>query len=296
MRAELIEPLCVSALNTPAAQASASVFLRVLRDALFGVAGGSHLLLPETDLGALFPVAAADWINRHGGRLHLKARVETVHPRDSANGACTATGELGQAPAQPFDAVILATSASNAALALMQSALTATTDIANQLRDWATTAGSLSFEAIATVYAWAPAAALPRPMLALRSDAACPAQFVFDRAQLGGPAGLLAFVASAAQGSRQTLQASVLAQAQSQLGLTLKTVQTVVDKRATFACTPGLVRPAGWSHCARSAGLRRLRGWPLPGHAGRRGAQWHPGGSGRSGFRAGHPSAFMIRA
>ena len=31
-----IEPLCVSALNTPMAQASARVFLRVLRDAMFG--------------------------------------------------------------------------------------------------------------------------------------------------------------------------------------------------------------------------------------------------------------------
>ncbi|MBV5298667.1 MAG: FAD-dependent oxidoreductase [Rhodoferax sp.] len=242
VQAELIEPLCVSALNTPASQASASVFLRVLRDALFGVAGGSHLLLPATDLGALYPVAAADWIGRHGGCLHLKARVQSIHHADR-QWSLHGTG-MDQAANQPFAAVILATSASNTALALMQSALTATTDIANQLRDWATTAGSLSFEAIATVYAWAPAAALPRPMLALRSDAACPAQFVFDRAQLGGPAGLLAFVASAAQGSRQTLQASVLAQAQRQLALTLQAVQTVVEKRATFACTPGLIRPA----------------------------------------------------
>ena len=80
-------------------------------------------------------------------------------------------------------------------------------------------------------------------MLALRCNAACPAQFVFDRAQLGGPAGLLAFVVSAAQRERQALQARVLAQAHSQLGLTLQAVQTVVEKRATFACTPGLVRP-----------------------------------------------------
>jgi hypothetical protein len=35
----LIDPLCVAALNTPMAQASAAVFLRVLRDALFGGPG-----------------------------------------------------------------------------------------------------------------------------------------------------------------------------------------------------------------------------------------------------------------
>jgi predicted NAD/FAD-dependent oxidoreductase len=36
----------------------------------------------------------------------------------------------------------------------------------------------------------------------------------------------------------------VLAHARAQLGLDLEAVQTVVEKRATFACTPGLQRPA----------------------------------------------------
>lgn len=70
-----------------------------------------------------------------------------------------------------------------------------------------------------------------------------PAQFVFDRGQLGGPAGLLAFVVSASRGERDVLQAQVMAQAHDQLGLTLQAVQTIVEKRATFACTPGLQRP-----------------------------------------------------
>jgi predicted NAD/FAD-dependent oxidoreductase len=34
-----------------------------------------------------------------------------------------------------------------------------------------------------------------------------------------------------------------LQQARAQLGLTLEPVQTVVEKRATFACRPGVVRP-----------------------------------------------------
>ena len=75
---ELIEPLCVSALNTPPARASAQVFLRVLGDALFGVAGGSHLLLPRVDLGELFPEAAARWLVQHGGHLALETRVNSV--------------------------------------------------------------------------------------------------------------------------------------------------------------------------------------------------------------------------
>ena len=80
-------------------------------------------------------------------------------------------------------------------------------------------------------------------MLSLRSTAGAPAQFAFDRGQLGGPSGLLAFVVSASHGERKDLQAQVLNQAQTQLGLTLQAVQTLVEKRATFACTPDLNRP-----------------------------------------------------
>ena len=74
-------------------------------------------------------------------------------------------------------------------------------------------------------------------------NSAAPAQFVFDRGQLGGPQGLLAFVISASRGDRDDLQDQVLTQARDQLGLNLQAIQTVIEKRATFACTPGLQRP-----------------------------------------------------
>lgn len=108
---------------------------------------------------------------------------------------------------------------------------------------WAATAQALRYEAITTVYAWGRNARLAAPMLTLRSSTAAPAQFVFDRGQLGGPAGLLAFVVSASDTERDVLQDQVLVQAGTQLGLVLQPVQTVVEKRATFACTPGLQRP-----------------------------------------------------
>ena len=79
----------------------------------------------------------------------------------------------------------------------------------------------------------------------MRKPRLSPAQFVFDRGQFGGPAGLLAFVISTSQGERSVLEQQVLAQAQAELGLhNLQVVQTVVEKRATFACTPDLQRPA----------------------------------------------------
>ena len=49
---------------------------------------------------------------------------------------------------------------------------------------------------------------------------------------------------SASTGERDPLQARVLQQARAQLGLELQAVQTVVEKRATFACMPDLMRPA----------------------------------------------------
>ncbi len=238
--AELIEPLCVSALNTPAARASAQVFLRVMQDALFGVQGGSRLLLPRLDLSELFPSAAARWVTQRGGKIRLGARVSTVQ----------SLGAQWQIEDEVFDRVIIATSSSESARMLTRCAEAAPESIANKMQAWANTAEQLPFEAITTVYAWAPKAALPHPMLALRSheaatdQVAMPAQFVFDRGQLGGPPGLLAFVVSASTGDRETLQAQVLNQAQVQLGLSLQAVQTVVEKRATFACTPGLQRPA----------------------------------------------------
>jgi squalene-associated FAD-dependent desaturase len=234
---ELIEPLCVSALNTPADQASAQVFLRVLKDALFGVRGGSHLLLPRTSLGALFPEAAAQWLTQRGPTVHTGQRI----------------AQLGwQAPhwlldGQAFDRVVWATSASNAALAIVECAQAAPTLIANSLQQWATQAEQLRFESIATVYIWGQSAHLPHPMLALRSTAQAPAQFVFDRSQFGGPVGLLAFVVSASVGDKGTLEQAVLNQAQQQLAQlnlgTLQVVQTIVEKRATFACSPQLQRP-----------------------------------------------------
>ena len=253
---ELIEPLCVSALNLPAAQASGSVFLRVMRDALFGPRVGrwsaSSLLLPRVDLGELFPQAAARWLQTNhpgSGRVQLGARVTALSP--TQRGWQLHSQHLGEAVAQDFDAVIWATGAAPAALAMQQAGRELSAhqaDTGARLMAWSAQAAALDFTAISTVYAWAPGARLSAPMLALRSTAQAPAQFVFDRGQLNpsdaAAQGVLAFVISASLGEREALQAAVLRQARDQLGLALQPIQTVVEKRATFACTPNLRRPA----------------------------------------------------
>jgi hydroxysqualene dehydroxylase len=231
VRREFIEPLCVAALNTPSLTASGAVFLRVLRDALAIGHGSADLLLPRRRLGQIFPGPALAWLARAGATTRLGERVERI-VRDGAGWRVDATAA---------DAVVIATSALEAArLALPHDPA------------WAAVAGALRYEPIATVYARSARCTLPEPMLALHADAERPAQFVFDGGRLGGDAGLLAFVVSGAapwltRGSG-ALEAAVLAQAAGELrdllGAPLEIVRTLVEKRATFACTPALARPS----------------------------------------------------
>ncbi|MCF8209869.1 MAG: hydroxysqualene dehydroxylase HpnE [Rhodoferax sp.] len=255
----LIDPLCVAALNTPSARASGQVFLRVLQDSLLGGRGSSNLLLPIIDLTGLLPQVALQWLVQRGGIVRLGTRAQALRwVADPGSGVPSAPP--WQVNGETFDAVVWATAASAAAAELSRHAFGAPDPVANPILRWTATTRELAFESIATVYAYAGGVRLPHPMLTLRSEldrpepaenAALqgPAQFVFDRGQLGGPVGLLALVVSASTGDRANVQTRVLAQAQTQLarflgGKTLAAVQTVIEKQATFACTPGLHRPS----------------------------------------------------
>ena len=221
---QLIEPLCLSALNTPLKDASATVFLRVLHDALLGGKGSSDLLIPKVDLAQLLPDACLHWLNANGATIHLGQRINA-----SALENLHQTSSLQQV-------VLLACPAWEAARL--------TADIAPK---WAYPCADLPHTAIATVYLNCKDsgyAGLPRPMMALHSDAQAPAQFVFDRGALTKQPGLLAAVVSACNTERDEVVEQVHDQVCEQLELSnLEVVQTVVEKRATLACTPMLNRP-----------------------------------------------------
>lgn len=231
VRALLIDPLCVAALNTPARQASAAVLLRVLRDALFGGPGSADLMLPRRSLGTLLPQPAAQWLRGAGVELQLGRRVQRLQAR----------GAGWDLDGNAFDAVVLACSATEAArLAQPQAPL------------WAARAQALRYEPIVTVYFRCPGARLATPMTALLEGPDAPAQFVFDLQALGGPAGVFAFVISGAAawveaGAEVTAQA-VLRQATSDFPAgtwpnPLQRLRVLTEKRATFCCTPELDRP-----------------------------------------------------
>ena len=233
VRDELIGPLTVAALNTPAADAAASVFLRVLRDALFAGRGASDLLLPRVDLGALWPDAVLRFLADHGADCRLATRV----------GALRRQGAGWAVDDDRFDAVVLAAGpVESARLAALHAPA------------WAGCNAALRHEPIVTVLLNCPGARLPRPMLALRASPQAPAQFVFDLGRLRGFDGVLAFVVSGATDwvarGLDATTAAVLQQARDALGAllpgTVSSLRTLAEKRATFLCTPGLARPAGW--------------------------------------------------
>lgn len=243
---DLIEPLCVAALNTPAAQASGQVFLTVLHDALLGPGTppwrASSLLLPRVDLGRLLPDAATRWLQQRGTQLHIGTRILGLQPQGNAWQVLTHAGP------QTVDQVILATGAQEAAK------LVAT--LPQPPAEWMGTTLALQHEAIATIYLrgqWTRGWPGSHPMLALRSrNVHEPAQFVFlhnapdvpDSLAKPPNRALLAFVASACRLERAALEAAVCQQARMQLGVVAPEIlKTIVEKRATFVCAPGLNRP-----------------------------------------------------
>ena len=222
----LIEPLCLSALNMPLQSASAAVFLRVLRDAMLSGVGSSDLLIPKTDLGALFPQACLEWLRQRGAQVHLGSRFTQE--------------DVAQWLARSDEA--LSTKVVKGALVLACPAWEAARLTQTVAPAWSAKATALSHTAIATVYLQCHDAGfkgLGRPMVALQMNQSAPAQFVFDRGALCQQPGLLAAVVSASEGEREQIAIQVQKQVSEQFGLKqLSVVQTVVEKRATFACLP----------------------------------------------------------
>jgi squalene-associated FAD-dependent desaturase len=211
-------PLCVSALNTPPEQASAQVFANVLRDSLAGGDGASDLLLPATNLSALFPEPASEFVRAHGGELRTSAPVREISPDLRVDGELFAHIILAVAP--------------------------------YQLKPFAQLTGAIpeySYQPIYTCYLqYDQRVRLPLPMLGLAEGLV---QWVFDRGALGGAKGLLACMISA-QGDHQQMTHDELAAAcHRELARTLpglaapEWTQVIAEKRATISCTPGIRRP-----------------------------------------------------
>lgn len=223
----LWHPLCVSALNTPPETASARVFRDVIRAAFGGSRCHSDLLLPRRDLTALLPAPAAARVAELGGDVRLACRVSALDA--AADGVALATRDG-------------TTRYSHVIVAVAPQHLGGLAARVAELQPVLRRVAAYRYQPIATGYAqYDPAFRLAEPLFALADG---PAQFVFDRGQSHGQAGLLAFVASAAT----NLSADWLGEAEAQLRRIARPGparwrRRIVEKQATYACVPDMARP-----------------------------------------------------
>ncbi len=225
-------PLCVAALNTPPAIASAQVFINVLRDTLNASREASDLLLSRVDLSALFAEPAAAFIARHGGNIRLGTRVTALEPLD-AGFAVEASGERAA-----FSHVVCA---------LPPHQVGAFIDGIPALAGAATMIAQFRYQPIYSVWLQYPSpVTLPHPMLGFADG---PLHWLFDRGTLCGQSGLIGAVISAEGAHQELTQDELGALAQSEIARRIgglpppQWVRVIAEKRATFACTPGLQRP-----------------------------------------------------
>ena len=239
------EPLCLAALNTTPERASARMFAHVLRAAFTGTHRNSDFLVPAVDLSACFPDAAAQFIVQRGGVVRRGVAVRVI-------------GRTGDAVALRMGAEVANYSAAIVAVAPQQLATTvgaaAASDDAWRVPLALTSA--FAYESITTLYfGFAGRVAFGVPMLRL-DDA--PGHWAFDRSAAlgsgtarGGAQSLIAVVISAGGPHDALDHATLAAKVESQLrrlapDLPATTFSHVIaERRATYACTPGLMRPAG---------------------------------------------------
>lgn len=237
LTAALWSPLCLAALNTPISVASAQMYARVLRDSLATTREASDLLLPRTDLSAVWPDAAARLV-----RMRYGSTVRTLHWGDDT---VVLNGE-------EFDAAVLAIPP--AAVARLLDPYARTPSAAGLLKQLQ----GFDYMPIATlVLRLAQPYRLPMPMMMLREDSARghDGQWVFDRTRMldQSNGGELAIVVSAAQAlsdrDRDQTVAQLIEQLREQAPRSaplpdVTASELFIEKRATFAAVPGLARPA----------------------------------------------------
>ncbi len=229
----LWEPICLAALNTPLGEASAQMFLNVLRDGFARAKADSDLLLPRRDFSALLAEPLAQAIRRDGGSVLTNHEITAIHRK--GNGYEVICGDAAHA----FSHVVLAVQPFRAAALLRE---------LPELAAAARQCDSLDYQPIYTIYLQYPdTVRLPFPMLGLSGGHG---QWVLDRGALDGQAGLLAVVISA-RGPHQNLTQEALAAAvTAQLAQALPHLpaplwhKVIAEKRATFSCRPHLARPA----------------------------------------------------
>ncbi len=226
----LWQPLCVSALNTNPDEASAQVFLTVLRDTLSAKAEASDLLLPTADFSSIFPSPAQVYIEARAGKVRLGEAVTRIRP--VANGF-----EIEADDAALYTHAIIAVGAHRLAHIAA--------DVLGLEREVAQTR-ALEYRSIYSVFLQYPdKVSLPAPMIGFTGGLT---QWAFDRGRLCAQPGLVGAVISGSGIHQELPQDELAIRVHAELADALRLPaplwhQVIAEKRATFACKPGVVRP-----------------------------------------------------
>ncbi len=245
IQAQFWRPLCIAALNTPPGQASAELFMAVLRDSLGSDARACDILLPKVGLTQLWPEHLPSAIRRHLGHTvrQLKTEPHAVYVDDHG-----------------FDAAILATNVPSA-LRILQSQPPRTPvrpGAEAEVESYIRALQAFDYAPIATLTLrlerpWRRQA--PIRMLHENVSMGHYGQWLFNRATFGlvpEDQHLVHIVVSDAgpllRLPRETAVNALLEQLRAEVGApddlpAVLAHELIIEKRATFLATPGLPRP-----------------------------------------------------
>ena len=220
----LWEPLCIATLNTPVTEASARIFLRVLKESFLQMNRHCDLLFSRIELGNLLPIPAANWLESHGAKVFLGERVTAL----SINKPSKLSVRIGSKE-QPARHIVLATPHIISRRLMSHH---------RKLKSLCNDLGQLGNEPIITVYLQYPdTVSLPQPMVGIEGGLS---QWLFDRRICGQP-GLIAVVIST-RGKHSELDRHVTAElADTFPAWPAPSEQRVIrEKRATFSSRAGI--------------------------------------------------------
>ncbi|MBI1423151.1 MAG: FAD-dependent oxidoreductase [Gammaproteobacteria bacterium] len=225
----LWEPICLASLNTPIEEASSDVFIRVLHDSFCRSHRDADMIIPRVDLGRLLPDPAFDYIEQHGGFVHLSQRVtELLIEKRHVRGI--------KCDDNRYDAA-------QVVLAIPPHACQPLLKPHSALHDIAYNMSGYDYHPICTIYLqYPPSVQTDRPIQGLLGTTS---QWIVDRRVTGQP-GLIAAVISGPGPHMQLENDELGALVQDELQQLFphwpaaNAVQVIREKRATFNCRVGI--------------------------------------------------------
>jgi uncharacterized protein with NAD-binding domain and iron-sulfur cluster len=225
---DLLEALCLAALNTPADKASALSFQSVLNETFQGPSGSTDLLIPALNLELVFPAPAKAYLSRKNAKVSSPEKINCLNL--GANNQISEV--LSEASTSAASAVVLATPP-HISRQLMNT-LPACESLCQQI-------AQLEYEPITTVYLkYAKECRIPEHMIGLKNTMA---EWVFDRDVCGQPGMIAAVISSSGKHMDKESKDLSLIVIDELARLfpdwpTPTSSWVIREKRATFSCTP----------------------------------------------------------